>query len=770
MSMMPTGGARVPGSPVEAPMMPGDDAGGDGVDLRTLWFAFRRRLVLFMVIVSCVMVATAVVNAQLVEYYTAEARVLLDPREQAIAPTEAVLGNIAAEDADVETEIEIIRSPALIGRVVDDLNLVSDPEFNPLAPGKRGGLAALGDGIGRSVRSFFGLLSPGATDTADGEAAAPLAVDPIFERQLVIAEVRSRVFVRRLSGTYIIRIGVTSERPAMAAALANAIADKYLVEQLEGNLEVTRRANQWLQESLSGMQAELTAAEAEVSRVRLELGMPPRGSGGGDEVSLDEQQLLELSTQLVTQRADLQESQSRLAALRRELNAGRTVDDYPDIVQSDVITELRAQRVQLTREREANGNRLANHPEIRRIDRELAEVEERIGEEVARIVVSLEADVNVRSQRVAGIEREIAQLRASLGDNSDKLVELRDLERRVDALRTLYEGVLERVRETTILGNLEVSQARILMVAEMPLGPSAPNPKLNLVLGLVMAVALASGVVFLAETFDSGLRTPGDVQRFFGVRCLAMAPRVRIPGRIGRPSPSDVADYVVERPMSAYAEALRALRATVLLSREYPDAKVVAFASALSGEGKTSTVLSFARVAAMQGAKVVTIDFDLRRRELTRAARLEPHRGLADVLSGREAVDAVLMDDPLETGLKVLPLASGEFALPGVADLSGLQELLNQLRRDYDLIVVDTAPVLAVTETRVLAAYVDAVVFVAQWRNTARNAVRAGLQTLMSVSAPLVGVVLNRVNLSAQNKYDQGGGYYNQQYRKYYHD
>ncbi len=749
-----------------------DEDGGDGIDLKSLWFAFRRRLVLFMVMVGLVMAATVVVTSRLTPIYTADTNVLLDPEPNQVIDRTPVNGGVVADTAAVDTEVELVRSRALVGRVVDQLGLINDPEFNyRLRPPS--GVQVLQNNVQRAVSSFFGVLTSRADDpVADQvDAVAEQARWLEIERQSVIGEVRRQLDVRRIGATYIIRIAVRSQSPSKAANIANALADQYVIDKLEGNLEVTRKANEWLNQRLASMRSELRAAEEQVSQLRLELGFPAAAGGGdGAQGNLYEQELAELNAQLVIQRADLSEKRSRLATLRREIDAGRPVDDYTDVVQSEEIRGLRLQRSQINREIAANPGRGSGHPEMIALTQQLADIEAQIDFEVERVVSTLENDVQVARQRVISIESRIDEKRAELGDKSGGLVELRELERRADALRTLYQSVLDRARETDVLGTLEDSQARIIATAEIPLWPSAPNKNLNYMLGMMLALSLAAGAVFLAETFDSGLRTPTDVERFFNVRCLALLPRVRISGRLRRLNVADVADYVVDRPMSAYAEALRALRATVLLSRDYPDAKVVAFASAVSGEGKTSAVLSFARVAAMQGARVAVVDFDLRRRELTRALHVEPRKGLADVLARRETLENVLIDDPLETGLKVLPLASGEFALPGVADLSGIQDLLNELRREFDLIVVDTAPVLAVTETRVLTAYVDAVVFVAQWRNTPRNAVRSALSTLASVSAPLVGVVLTRVNMSAQAKYEDGGGYYSLQYRKYYHD
>ncbi len=859
----------------------------DSIDLKSFWFAFRRRLAVFSVVAAVAFLAVAAITWQLTPVYNATAEVLLDPDQAQFLDRELQTGG-APEASVVDTEVELMRSRDLVGRVVDKLDLVCNPEFNYMLqpPSWNEELASNVSGV---VTGFFGAVSPSNADEGDSDTggefdycapggptiqassratsarqpaardanpaaastletpaqiaaalntgstsddpagrpretddasetpaaegaddapssgqderqtptvstpapeetadtAAPTAVlapsldaqmaealqptrpkAPTAVRQAVIDSVLGHIAIQRVRTTYIISVSAKSVDRELAAQIANEVAYEYLNDRLEGQLDGARRVNDWLTLRLDEMSRDLRVAEEDLERRRIALGLQR-----STEPSVREQELAELRAQLALENAALSDLNNRLAGLRSQIRAGLPITDFTDVRQSGDIQELGRERTDVLRQIAANSNRGENHPTMIALRQELSDLNAAIEFEERRVVATLESEQRLAAERVRSLEEQIQVVRDALDRGSVELVEVRELERQVEAQRTLYERFLNQSETTDQLETFEQTRARIISAAPIPNWPSSPNKRLNLMLGALFALTLGAAAVFLAETFDSGLRTAEDVQRFFPVRCLGLLPRVRVhnaPGR--RTTVADVADYVVAKPMSAFAEALRALRATVLLSRDYPDAKVIVFTSALSGEGKTATALSFARLAAMQGAKVIAVDLDLRRRELTRAARLEPQLGLADFLDQTKSIDEVLHADSQETGLQILPLTPGGAVVPGVDELTGLRTLIKQLREDYDVVVIDTAPVLAVTETRIITALSDAVVFMTRWSNTPRNAVRHALNTLSAVGAPVVGVALSRVNMTSQVGYGQGGGYYGLQYKNYYTD
>ncbi|MCG8442938.1 MAG: polysaccharide biosynthesis tyrosine autokinase [Caulobacterales bacterium] len=745
-----------------APAAQSAAADQDAVDLRRLWFAFRRRVRLFAIIALAVLLATVFFNQQLVAQYTASARILLDPREMEIVDIESVIGGLAPDAATIDTEVELISSRELMGRVVDQLRLISNPEFNYWLR-EPSGLSAVTGSLGDAVSSVVGSFLPGG---AEEEVVEPISDERMsaIQREAVVNTLTRHISVRRVGMTYVINVQVESVSPDTAAQIANEVAEQYIVDQLEANLEATRRANAWLNERLVSMREEVRAAERAVEKFRAEAGLLDTGGE-----TLTEQQIAEVSAQLVIQRADLAEREARLSIVRSQLAEGRSGDQFADVINDENVRDLRRQRAALSRELADLSTRYAEkHPRIIAKRRELADSERELQDETSRILSNLESEAEVARERVASLERDLARRRDRLAANKTSLVRLRELERDAEAVRGVYESFLERSRQTSAQVTLEETQARIIAKATPPLYPSSPNRKLNLFVGVMLALTLGGAAVFAAETFDSGLRTSADVDRFLNFPTLGMLPRIRFGTLKGR-NVRGVADYVVARPLSAYSEALRAVRASVLLGSDGPEVRTLSFTSAISGEGKTSVAYSFARVSAMQGARTLAIDCDLRRRELTRAAGLEPQRGLIEVLKGQESATSAVVEET-DTGLHILPLSVSGGTQHDFAGLGGMRQLLDQVRQEYDLVVLDTAPVLAVTESRVLGTLVDCVVVIAQWRHTARNAVRSAIGALTSVGAPVAGVVLTKVNLRLQSQYADEGGYYHRSYRKYYED
>jgi capsular exopolysaccharide synthesis family protein len=227
-------------------------------------------------------------------------------------------------------------------------------------------------------------------------------------------------------------------------------------------------------------------------------------------------------------------------------------------------------------------------------------------------------------------------------------------------------------------------------------------------------------------------------------------------------------DYVVAKPLSAFTEALRSLRASILYSRLGGATKVVALTSALPAEGKTTTAVCLTRVSAQAGAKVLIIDCDLRRRNVNRLLGIEPTVGLVEVLNGSVKLDQALIHDA-PSGAWVLPLASGGFTPKDVFGSAAMDNLLADVRKKFDLVILDTAPTLAVSDTRILSAKADVTVFLARWRKTPEKAILAALKTLDQAGAHVSGVALTQVDMVAQAKYGYGdAGYYYSSYKKYY--
>ncbi|MDZ4319004.1 MAG: polysaccharide biosynthesis tyrosine autokinase, partial [Phenylobacterium sp.] len=707
-----------------------------------------RRLRLFGAVALAVFVAAVVFTLLSTPKYTATSNVMLDTRQEQVVNVEAVLSGLPADSSVVDTEVEILKSRRLAERVVNALQLSQDPEFNSeLAP------PSVLSNVKDSVLGVLGAAKP--RDIPDD----PIAQQKAQER--IVDAVLNRLSVRRAGLTYVINVSFESESPTKAATIANKFAELYLLEQLEAKFDATQQANTWLNTRLEGLRQQVLTDEAAVQNYRIANNLL---SAAG--TNLTETEISNYNMTLSQARAQVAEDEARLSTARSQLARGSSGDDLGEALSSPVIQQLRQQRATVSAKvADLQGRYGERHPEMLTANRQLTDIDAQIQAEIQRIISNLEAKVQVSRQRAGAISGSLSNARGTLVGNNQAQVRLNELERTAEASRTLYESYLNRYKETSSQQGIEQSDARVVSSATIPTGQSSPKVPLNLALGLVLAMGCGLGAVVLAEMLDSGLATAEDVEHRLDVSYLGAVPLL---ASVAEGKASSPIDYVIDKPLSSFAEAFRNLRASVIYSRLGEGVKVVAITSSLPGEGKTTTSVCLARSAAQQGLKVILVDCDLRRRSVNRLFGAEPARRLIEVLAGEATLDEVLTVDQT-TGARLLPLAKSSMTPKDVFGSAAMDRLLEELRRTYDLVILDTAPVLPVADTRVLAPKADVVVFLAHWRKTPQHAIEAAFRLLSGTGAHLAGVALTQVDMKQQAKYGYGDpGYYYAEYKKYY--
>ena len=719
----------------------------NAIDLRRWYVAFRRRLRLFIAVGVTVFVASALLTLQTTPKYTATASVVLDTRKERVSNVEQVLSDLPAETAVVDTEVEVMRSGQLAGRVVKALRLDEDPEFNGSLR-KPTGMQAVVAGI----KGMFGAAAPRPT--------RPSAQQLERQYESVVNAVQGRQSVQRVGLTYVIRLGFTSQDPAKAAAIADKFAELYLLDQLEAKFEATEQATRWLNQQLDKLRQQVIRDEGAVQQFKIANNLL---SASG--TTLTEQEISTYNQTLTQARAQLAEDEARLSAARIQLARANSGTDVGEALNSGLIGTLRSQRALASAQvADLQGRYGERHPEMLKAKRQLSDIDAQIEEEIRSIIANLETKVQVSRQRAQSVGGSLGGAKGLLEANNRALVRLNELQRNAEASKTLYESYLNRYKETSSQGGVGQSDARIVSKAKVPGAPSSPDVSRNLMLGLLLALGAAGAAAVLAEMIDSGLTTADDVERRLGIAYLGSVPLLSSITDNIKEAPTD---YVVSKPLSSFAEAFRILQATIPYARLGEPVKVVAVTSALPGEGKTTTAVCLARSAALQGRRVLVVDCDLRRRTVNQLLAEEPKVGLLEVLNGEATLQEAISVDA--TGAHTLPLAPSKFTPKDVFGTVAMDRLLVELRSRFDLVILDTAPVLPVADTRVLAHKADLVVFLARWRKTPQPAIEAAFRLLSATGVSIGGVVLTQVDMKLQSKYGYGDpGYYYDDYKKYY--
>jgi len=715
----------------------------DGLDMQWLFAVFSRRWKLFAAVAISIFTLAVVYTVRQQPVYTASASVLIDAQKvQLFSPntSEALDGGASPDSNAVDTQVEVMRSRAVADWVVRSLNLDNDPAFRP-RPGRHG----LGAIIARA--------NPANNKPATLSAAA-------IHKQ-VIDTLLGPLDVKRVGTSYIIQLSYTNGSPYRAAAIANAFAQGYLNDSVETKSAVTREASGLLSSRLVELGNTAAQDNTAVQQYKIAHGLM---SASG--TTLTEQEISNYNEQLATARTQAAEDEARLRTAQAQLAHGSTGEDVGEALNSPVIQSLRSQRAQASGQvAELSARYGPRHPDMMKAQRQLADIDGEIRQEIERIISNLQAKVDVSRQRAASVAQTLQGAQGTLAVNNRAQVGLTELEQKAAASQALYDAYLNRFKETSTQEGTEQSGARIVSRADVPTVQSAPKVGLYLVFGAILAFGAGVGAIFVGEVLDTGLMTADDVEQRLGVPYLGGLALLKSTAPNAKEPPTD---YVVARPLSMFAEAFRTLRAALLVGGEGEPPCVIAITSALTGEGKTTAAMCLGLIAAVQGSKSVVVDCDLRRRSVSQHLPETPAVGLIEVIKGQATLDEALYHEP-RSGAAFLTISEGPLTTSDVFSGPAMEALIEDLKRRFDLVILDTPPILIVADTRVLARMADATVLLARWRRTPQQAVKAALRQLDNSGSRLVGVALSLVDMRQQARYAYGDpAYYYGQHRKYF--
>lgn len=720
---------------------------GDEFDLDRIVGTFRRHWLLLAATVVLGTAAAGVIATQLSPRYTASATLLIEPQQLRILDTANFADSAASWQAGVEvplaTQVNILSSRGHAERVVNQLDLVAVDEFQP-QPGmrERFTLGAVLDQVQR-LGVMVGLAEANDDPASPARPTAPPS--PAELQRHAIEHLLDNLDVHRDGQSQALVIRYTAGEAERAATVANALVESYLADQVDKKVGSVASAERWVRQRIATLREELLVAEREIERFRAANNLMESRDG-----TFETQQLVSLNNQLIAVQAERRAAEARLARLRDIRARGGNQAVVGEIASSPLAINLRQQVADLQRlETQLAQEFGPQHPRMVQVRVERQEVERRLDDEVARIMVGIADEVALVTERERSIEAGLGEARGYSAMSQQSAVQLRELERDAAARRSLYETMLARQQELQEQRDLLRPDARIISSAVVPERPSFPRLGVMLVVGFVGSFGLGVILVAIAELRDRSLRGSRQVAKALGLPTLALVPAIGGLARDATPT-----RYLIEQPDSAYGEALRELEAMQRVGGGAGSGgQVVLVTSSLPGEGKTSLAAGLALTAAAAGRRTILVDLDLR------------HPSVEQALGVTEGQTSTL---PM-LDLLVLGDAKGRSGRPQLVHSTTLRQLTERLRNSYDVVVIDSPPVLGLADAKVLTQMADQVLFVVRWGETPAAAARAALQSLESVGARVNGVVLNRVDLERHARYGYGdaGSYYHS-YRRYY--
>lgn len=637
--------------------------------------------------------------------YTARATVALENRQEKVVDFQNVLSGLAGDQASINTEVEVLKSRALAEKLVRRLNLTEDPEFN----------VRLRPEPDFDPKAYLRDLVLGPAP----EAPAPT------DRQIMDATIDSVLKAINVSNkrqSYVFDITAVTTSAEKSALMANTLADIYITDQLDAKFEATQKAVEWLNARASELKSELERMESRLKEFE----------SGTTLVSPEA--LAALNVQLKQQRERVEEAAATAKAKAAEVAALEEALQTGDLERMAEIAQDRTLKRVLDLVRSGSAS------------------EDDFRARFQQIVDRARLEQQRAESQEAALRTAVAELESQIEQQSADLVTMQQMQREVEASRTLYEYFLGRLKEATVQQGIQQPDSRVLSPAVVPTAPSAPRRTLVLALSLLLGLMGGAGFVLVREMLHNTFVTADDVERRTGVVVMGQIPLVPARGR------RKIIDYFAEKPTSAAAEAVRNLRTSVLLSNVDNPPQVILFTSSQPGEGKTTDSISLALNLAGLGKKVLLVEGDIRRRTFGQYFDTSNRKGLLSVLSGEAKLeDVVLHEDKL--GFDIL---LGEKSNTNAADVFSSEKFhrfVADLRKIYDYILIDTPPVLVVPDARVIASSADAILYAIKWDSTPKSQVEQGLRMFETVNLRVTGMVLSQIDPKKLKHYGYGGKY-----------
>jgi polysaccharide biosynthesis transport protein len=707
-----------------------DNARGFSDDLKAVTQALRRHIWRFIGMFLLVMLLTAAFLYLAVPAFTGIATVILDARKHVVTNSPDVLSDVSDESSVIDTQVQLIQSRAVVGKAVDDL-LARDPHVKIHQP-----------------RHFIWQAREDM-DLPSASNNSSMARDELIDLLLV------QLDVERVGLTSALTINYKDENPELAARITNAISNAYIGYQSELKQRATKDADNWLKQRVAELKSQFEAAQAGLDAYRSRSGlMQTKGA------TSTESELANLDSGLTEAQQSLSDAQSKLLAYRSSLDTAGAAE-AAKVVSTPTMQQLRTQYLILADQRAQLSPTLGpNYPQMVELNKQIEGLVEQMTAEANRTLGELKNNVVIAKSKVDAMLAIRDESRRQLVTDNAASVKLTQLQSDADSLKQMYGDMSTRLQQVTAQESAFDVNAAVVSQATVPQEPSFPRIKLVAVAAIGAGVALGSLAVLLAQIFDGVILRPKDLERRTQVPILALVPRLRSADlRVGHKR-IPITEIIFDKPLSLFAESFRNLRIAVQQAVDARQSVVVQITSGSFGEGKTISSMAFAQAAAMDGRRVLLIDADVRTRSLTRTMGIDAKLGLIELLRGKAQLRDVIRSGGANRKPHVLPLSTTEVGPHDRFSSETFEEMLDTIKRGFDLIVIDSAPVLAVADSLAMTKRVDAVVLVTRWGKTPLEIVLKAIEEIDRAGGRVVGMLLTQVDIKKVTNQRFGRGYY----------
>jgi succinoglycan biosynthesis transport protein ExoP len=687
----------------------------------------------FLLIVGSVAVYTFTATP----LFEARTRILIEVVNPSVVSFKEVIDENQTKSDYYQTQYNILQSRALARRTMDELKLWTVA----------------------SVRTPGGTKAPSAWDKllgffgrgAASQEVQSVAADESAEQSRGIDAFLSHLTITPIRTSRLVDIRYTLPDRKLATDIVNSIAKNYIEQNLEYKFLASKEANEWLSQRLKEQREQVETAEVKLQQYREQ----NDAIALADRQNITVQKLADLNATLTRAKTERIQKEAIYNQLVQSQSNPAMLDSFPAILSNSFIQQQKTELSDLQRQYSQMSEKLGDkHPEIIRLKAALQISQAKLSGEIGKVVQSVKSEYQSSLAQEASLTSALNAQKSEALSMNRKGIEYGVLERDMQSSKQIYESLMQRAKETGVSGELKSSNIRIVDPAEVPRSPVSPRRQLNMTLALLTGTVLALGLTFFLEYLDNRIKTPDELKSHLGLAFLGLIPKVA--DKSGQSAP-----LLTDGAPGSFVEAFRTLRTNVLFSSAQSGAKTVVITSTGPGEGKSVVASNLAVALAQSGQRVLLIDADLRRPQLHIRFGQKEEPGLSNLMVGNAKASEVVR----KTAIHGLWLLAAGRVPPNPAELLGsarFRDFIATLKDHFDCIVVDTPPVLAVTDAALVANVASGVIFVVGAEMASRYAARAAIETLVAAKAQFFGGVLNKVDLE-HNAY-----YYSQYYRKEY--
>jgi capsular exopolysaccharide synthesis family protein len=678
--------------------------------------------------------------------YSATATILIETDKPKVVSIEEVYSGIGTNRDQLHTQAEVLKSHALHKKLVRKLGLHKQPAPKPEEP-----TVARAEWLNSRWLPWNWIPAewlPANWWSSEEDTRPPSEEERI---EAAAADIKNNLGVDVVRNSQLIRISFFSPSPELAAKMANALVDVYIENDLDARMQMTQQANAWLTERLAGLRQKVSEAEQALQqfrdRERIVEVKTVALSGVGN-------QLAQLTGNIVIARQKRVEAENDLAQVQAAQRNGTPLETIPAILKNPSVQRFRDQEAEVEKKISEFGKRYGpEHPRMIALDAELKAAKDNTKKQIQVAVAAIGKELEIARANESSLERVMSETKSSIQDMNRKEFQLGVLEREVTASRQMYDMFLNRFRETTVARDMRSTIARMIDPATVPDFPVRPNKKRTLMIAVIFGLMLGGMLAFLLEYLDNTVKNSDDVEHKLGLPLLGVLQRVR-----GWSKDAVVGRAVISDSQSVFAESVRTLRTSVLMSALDDPHKVLLVTSSVAEEGKTTVALNLA-FAFGQIKKVCLVDADMRRPQVAASARVDRSLpGFSHLVAGTEPIEKCMHLDEA-SGIHIIPAGVVPPNPQELLSSRRFNEVMKELHRIFDIVVVDSPPLQLMSDALVLSSHANAVIYVVKANSTPYQIVRSGIERLRKVGAPTLGIVLNQLDTRKADKYYGYGKY-----------